>query len=127
MELIFVYNADSGLFHALKDAFHKTFFPKTYPCSLCALTYGSTSEKKDWKQFRQQQTIPMRFLHKDEYEAQFDFACEYPAVLLKNDDLQTVIQARELNAITSLNDLIAQVESIITLQTTQCSMAESLM
>ncbi len=39
--LVFVYNANSGLLNALLDMGHKVVSPRTYPCSLCALTYGS--------------------------------------------------------------------------------------
>ena len=38
--LVFVYNADSGFFEALKDGVTKFASPSTYPCRLCALTYG---------------------------------------------------------------------------------------
>lgn len=39
--LIFVYNAKSGLISAFGDMVHKIVSPATYPCSLCALTYGA--------------------------------------------------------------------------------------
>jgi hypothetical protein len=38
MELIFVYNADSGILNLLKDAVHKLLKAETYPCSPCAPT-----------------------------------------------------------------------------------------
>lgn len=40
--LFFVYNADGGRLAGLKDMSHKFFSPATYPCSLCAITYGAT-------------------------------------------------------------------------------------
>ena len=71
MELLFVYNADSGILNLLKDAAHKLLKPSTYPCSLCALTYGAVSEKSAWRKFRNHDERNMRFLHKDEFETEF--------------------------------------------------------
>ncbi|MCF7977351.1 hypothetical protein U5801_08255 [Lamprobacter modestohalophilus] len=44
-ELIFVYNADTGLFNQLADAAHKAFSADTYACNLCRVTYGLLTEK----------------------------------------------------------------------------------
>ncbi len=49
--LIFVYNADSGLLNAVKDAIHKAISPSTYPCRLCGLTFGAVRMKSAWKEF----------------------------------------------------------------------------
>ena len=49
--LLFVYNADSGLFNTLTDIAHKMLSPKTYTCNLCAITHGLFSEKEEWKEF----------------------------------------------------------------------------
>jgi hypothetical protein len=38
ISLVFVYNADSGVFNTLSDIAHKIFSPETYACNLCALT-----------------------------------------------------------------------------------------
>ena len=47
--LLVVYNADSGILNALGHAVHKLVKPETYPCSLCAITYGAVSMRKEWK------------------------------------------------------------------------------
>ena len=47
--LIFVYNADSGLFNTLTDIAHKTFAPETYSCNLCAITFGTFGMRTEWK------------------------------------------------------------------------------
>jgi len=47
--LIFDYNAPDGLGAALIDAVHKIVAPESYPCSLCAVTYGAVSMKRRWK------------------------------------------------------------------------------
>ena len=40
VELLFVYNADTGLFNTVADAAHKILSPSTYSCNLCKVTYG---------------------------------------------------------------------------------------
>ena len=65
MKLIFVYNADSGLMNTLMDIGHKAISPQTYECSLCGLTFGVLKEHKQWKQFRSESSIDMKFLHRD--------------------------------------------------------------
>jgi hypothetical protein len=49
--LILVYNADSGVLNMVKDAVWKVLQPSTYPCSLCALTYGWVSMHERWRRF----------------------------------------------------------------------------
>ena len=70
-KLIFVYNANSGLMSATIDALHKTFRPSTYQCQLCALTYGMTGMKGEWKKFVEGLPYEAEFLHKDEFEEQY--------------------------------------------------------
>lgn len=64
--LLFVYNADSGLLNALKDALHKALAPDTYGCSLCATTYGAVSMKAEWREYVERLPYPAIFLHRDE-------------------------------------------------------------
>lgn len=50
-QLVFVYNADSGLFNTVTDIAHKIISPSTYSCQLCTLTHSYFSVKKDWTDF----------------------------------------------------------------------------
>ena len=65
--LLFVYNADGGLLPGLMDAFHKILSPATYACSLCAITYGTTSMRPEWKDFIKSLPVSVEFLHRDEF------------------------------------------------------------
>ncbi|GAA4385744.1 hypothetical protein [Hymenobacter koreensis] len=65
-QLLFIYNADSGLGHALLDALHKVVSPGTYACSLCGITYGATRMKPEWREFLQTLPVPARFLYRDQ-------------------------------------------------------------
>lgn len=107
--LIFVYNADSGLFNTLSDIAHKIFAPDTYACNLCKLTYGALHMREDWKEFIAGLERPMEFLHRDELEARYGMRdLELPAVLLKNDgEPGILIDAASLTACQDLAALKA--------------------
>lgn len=70
-QLIFVYNADGGLWNGMTDILHKIFSPATYPCSLCNLTHGVFFISKEWKEFVKKSSIEFVVLHKDEFLKHF--------------------------------------------------------
>ena len=110
-KLLFVYNAHSGKLNAVLDAGHKLLSPSTYQCSLCSLTYGAFSEKKEWKSFREKADVPMEFLHIDDFEAQyaskFRAKFNYPIVLAEADgDLQVIMSSEKLNSLENVEMLI---------------------
>ena len=110
--LLFVYNADGGPLAGLKDAFHKILSPATYPCSLCAITYGATSMRPAWREFIKTLPVPVDFLHRDEFERQYPLAGRpaLPAAfaLTETGELVPFIRAPEIDA-TDLNGLMALV------------------
>ena len=69
--LLFVYNADSGLFNTLADIGHKHFSPTTYPCQLCAITHGVLAERGAWRDFVASLDLPCEFLHRDQFQDRF--------------------------------------------------------
>lgn len=82
--LIFVYNADSGLFNALTDTAHKLLSPGTYQCQLCALTHGHFGMHREWADFLEGLGVPCEFRHRDELPADLDMPeVELPAVLFR--------------------------------------------
>ncbi len=110
-KLLFVYNANSGIRNALLDSMHKVISPSTYECNLCDITFGLVSENKTWKKFREQSSVPMSFLHKDEftkaYASKFGHKYTFPIVLMEgNGELELFISTEELNALQSSEDLI---------------------
>ena len=111
MRLLFVYNANSGLLPLLKDVSHKIISPKTYPCSLCALTYNPFTESNTWKTYRKNTTIEMVFYHKDEYESLYNYKTTYPSILIENKNkIKGFIDKNRLNQLTSVQELIALIE-----------------
>lgn len=107
-KLIFVYNADSGKWNAYLDMAHKVFSPATYPCSLCDLTYGIFNIRPEWDEFVKNAPVPMEFLHKDEFWAQYPAWREWPLpTVLKADQngISAVLHAEELQALQSIKAL----------------------
>lgn len=110
-ELIFVYNADSGRWSGYLDMAHKIFSPKTYPCKLCDITHNVFSAKPQWTAFVE--TIPVKttFLHKDEWEKEYQGLEEkLPAIFLREGKLiQPFLDANTLNSM-KLEDLMGYIE-----------------
>lgn len=113
MTLLFVYNANSGKINTLFDIGHKLFSPKTYQCSLCALTYETFSEDTIWKSFREESSIAMEFYHKDEFEVKFpNEAIRYSVVLkYESGQLTSIINHKYLNKTSCVEELINQLKS----------------
>ena len=106
--LVFVYNAESGIFNALSDLAHKTLSPETYSCNLCALTYTALGMRKDWKQFIETLGASAEFLHADELKQRHGVSgVPLPAVFKKSagGGLELWIDAGEINACRTVEDL----------------------
>lgn len=112
MKLLFIYNANSGPLNALWDIGHKLIRPSTYPCNLCAITYGTFTERKHWKHSRDKSPIDMVFYHKDEFERQFpNVKIIYPSVLkLEGHLLSTVLTPEVINDIHDIETLVERLK-----------------
>jgi hypothetical protein len=105
-QLIFVYNADSGLFSSVTDFAHKIISPSTYQCQLCALTYGNFSMKQDWKSFLETFPIETVFLYKDKFVQQYKMNTAFPAVFIKTDNtIIPIVTKEEIETCQSLRQL----------------------
>lgn len=112
MKLLFIYNADSGMLNTAMDIGHKLFSPQTYDCFLCSLTHGTFRENPQWKNFRENSSIEMQFLHRDEFEKKYDRKYEYPVILKQSDSLEVALTKETLGSLTSLENLIDAVEKL---------------
>ncbi len=110
MELVFVYNADSGPLSGLLDAAHKIVSPKSYSCNLCRITHGAFTERSEWKRFRKTSGLELVFLHRDEFERQYVRTFSYPVVLRKSRELEVFISTEELNRVRSAKELVDLVQ-----------------
>ena len=105
---LFVYNADTGLFNVVTDYAHKILSPKTYPCNLCAITYGNMGMNKKWKKFIATLDFPVEFLHRDEFFKQYDLRdMQLPAAFVKREkDISVLVTHNEINECTSVEELM---------------------
>ncbi|WP_298418490.1 GTPase [uncultured Kordia sp.] len=113
-KIIFIYNAKSGKINSLLDIAHKLISPKTYQCKLCSITHNTFSENEQWKKFREQTTLPLEFLHSDEFEAKYKpIETKYPVILLEEDNqkIKEWIPKSEIENIESTGELIRLIKS----------------
>jgi hypothetical protein len=116
--LILVYNADSGLLNVVKDAVWKVVRPSTYPCSLCALTYGWVAMHGRWRRFLDRVPQAKVFHHKDDFARAFPgLHPALPTILIADNQEQPreLVSAAELDALPDLESLIALVEERLAL------------
>lgn len=107
--LLFVYNADSGLWNAALDTLHKIASPSTYACRLCAVSYGLLGMRKAWAETIRALPLPVRFLHRDEFEAAFPGSGQaLPAILVaRPHGLEPLVPAADFEAVETLEALQA--------------------
>ena len=112
--LLFVYNADSGLFNTLADMGHKLFSPQTYACALCALTHGYFTEREAWRRFVDRLPCRCEFLHRDEFRRRFPSdQTTLPAVFAINGERPAVLaDASRIGACADLHALQHLIEAL---------------
>lgn len=106
--LVFVYNADSGLFNLLSDIAHKILSPQTYNCNLCAVTHDKFGMKNEWREYLKTLAATVEFLHADEFKAKYQTESteKLPAIFKKeNGQLNPVINSNAINACRNVGDL----------------------
>ncbi|MGH1365894.1 MAG: hypothetical protein ACRBF0_20210 [Calditrichia bacterium] len=106
-QLVFVYNADSGLFNTMADIAHKLISPQTYSCNLCALTHTAFGMKDDWRDFLETLNAELEFLHRDEFvKAGGSDSADLPAIFLRKEITFDVwMSAAEINKLEDLESL----------------------
>jgi hypothetical protein len=107
-ELLFVYNADSGVFNTMSDMAHKLLSPESYSCSLCSITHGVFKERDDWRQFIESLPIDSRFLHRDDFKRQYSNMghLRLPVLLLRQgDDVEVLLDHERIAACRSVKEL----------------------
>lgn len=114
--LIFVYNAPDGLGAALIDAVHKIVAPESYPCSLCAVTYGAVAMKRRWKDHLRALPHDVRFYHRDGFARVYPAlaAAKLPLVLIAREGApQVLLDADRIDAAHDLDALIAALDGAL--------------
>jgi len=105
--LVFVYNAESGLFNTLSDVAHKMFAPQTYACNLCALTHSTFGMRREWREFLESLDARLEFLHADELRGRYGLTnLALPSILRKRGAaLEELIDAAAINSCRTMNEL----------------------
>jgi len=114
--LVFVYNADSGMFNTLTDIAHKIFSPQTYECNLCAISHSYLSERSEWKDFISGLGVECEFLHRDEFLKKYNAdAKEFPVIFESvGDELKLQLSADNINSCKSMDDLKMAINGVVT-------------
>lgn len=110
--LVIVYNAEAGLLAGVMDSVHKIVSPSTYPCQLCAVTYGLAAMKRDWRAFLDGLGMELVFHHRPDFRTAFPAAADWPLPLVAletNGQLAALVTAADFAAIPDLPALIAVV------------------
>lgn len=110
--LIFVYNADGGLFDRLSDAAHKILSPATYPCDLCRITHGWLKERTAWSAFIRDLDADCQFLYRDDAWRRFPHLAEQLPVVLRliDGEPRVCVAAADLARCVDLNALMRLIE-----------------
>ena len=115
MKLVFVYNADSGLFNTLTDIAHKLMSPGTYECNLCNLTHGYFMAREEWTTFLHDLDADIEFLHRDEYMDRYpDAKVDFPAIFVNSyDELKLWIDKSVINEMSSADALMEMIRAAV--------------
>ena len=109
-ELIFIYNAKSGLVNEMIDFAHKIVSPETYDCNLCAISYGTFTKKKRWSNYINSLPIKSTFTYKDKISALKKglSSLKFPTIIIRDGvELNEIISRNEINSIKNINQLIS--------------------
>lgn len=109
--LIFVYNADDGLYNAIAATAHRIFSPATYECHLCLYTHDLKGMRATWKRFLESLGCPLAFYYRREFHAVYpNFQKHLPAILIaSNRRMDSLLTAEEILECGSLDALIRRI------------------
>ena len=106
-ELIFIYNAKSGLVNEFLDFAHKIVSPSTYNCNLCAISYGNFLMKKKWSNYISSLPVKSTFTYKDKVSEYGYDNIELPSIIFRNDSRSGVIISNDkINNLKNIEQLI---------------------
>ncbi len=113
--IIVTYNAYNAIYPAAIDYVKKNFFPSSYPCNLCLLAFGNNGPLPQWKTFIESLPYKQLELHKEDFKRKYlPSETALPNIMLsKNGRVQMLVTAEEINACSSLEEIIQKVKSKI--------------
>ena len=106
-ELIFIYNAKSGLVNEFLDFAHKIVSPSTYNCNLCALSYGNFTMKKKWSDYISSLPVKSTFTYKDKVSEYGYDNIKLPSIIFQDKSKsKVIISSEEINKLKKIDQLI---------------------
>ena len=114
--LVIVYNADAGLLASVIDSVHKLISPSTYPCSLCAVTYGPLAMDRRWRAYLTALPMAVTFHHRPDFHAAYRAWSAAALPLIARDDdgvLTPLLDAAALARLDTVPVLIAALEDAL--------------
>ena len=106
-ELIFIYNAKSGMVNEFLDFAHKIVSPSTYNCNLCAISYGNFTMKKKWSDYISSLPVRSTFTYKDKVSEYGYNNIELPSIIFRNGSRsKVIISSDEINKLKKIDQLI---------------------
>ncbi len=113
--IVFVYNADSGLFNLVSDMAHKLISPDTYNCQLCMLTHGHLGMRDQWRDYLDSLDAEMEFLHRNEFIKKYPQAdVDLPALFLARDkEVSLLVSSETISNCSTMDMLIEKVNEAI--------------
>ena len=106
-ELIFIYNAKSGLVNEFLDFAHKIVSPSTYNCNLCALSYGNFSMNKKWSYYISSLPVKSTFTYKDKVSKYGYDNIKLPSIIFQDKSKsKVIISSEEINKLKKIDQLI---------------------
>ena len=106
-ELIFIYNAKSGIVNEFLDFAHKIVSPSTYNCNLCALSYGNFTMKKKWSDYISSLPVRSTFTYKDKVSEYGYDNIKLPSIIFQNKSKsKVIISSEEINKLKKIDQLI---------------------
>jgi len=117
--LIFVYNAEFHIKDLAEDIIAKLFPQKKGKCNLCDITYSLAWKKSAWSSFLKTLPVNTVFTYKTPFRKTYPTAPTpafgFPTVYVQTENgvLTEGITAKELNNMTSLDELLSAVKTLI--------------
>jgi peptide-methionine (R)-S-oxide reductase len=106
-ELIFIYNAKSGIVNEFLDFARKIVSPNTHNCNLCAISYGNFTMEKKWSNYISSLPVRSTFTYKDKVSQYGYNNIELPSIIFRNGSRsKVIISSEEINKLKKIDQLI---------------------
>ena len=109
-QVVFIYNAKSGLVNGMFDYVHKFVSPSTYECNLCSITYDMGGKKDQWVVYLNTLPLEVKFAYKDnifndEFNIDYNDETLPCAFLITGETQSLILSSTEIGKMKTLDEL----------------------